>query len=205
MTPNLFQILRRRSVRPRKGTVARSAQARVPQRGGARFENESTRLHSTRQACKIHKDFATARAGRASQDFKSHLGCIPPSASAGRHCHTTLSQVWLTDKIRKPQCAFEMSMFMCPAVHMSTRSLQRPSSTHEPSDPPFRVVIASFSPLQRSRGTRDGLLISWISVLKSSKQAWRKSLKTWGTGNSSARRGAEKKEITNSDASRRDF
>jgi hypothetical protein len=29
---------------------------------------------------------------------------------------------------------------MCPAVHMSARILQRPSSTHEPSDPPFRVV-----------------------------------------------------------------
>ena len=67
------------------------------------------------------------------------------TAHVGRHCFTTLSQVWLTDVIRKPQCAFEMSMFMCPAVHMSTRSLQRPSSTHEPSDPPFRVVIWRFS------------------------------------------------------------
>lgn len=39
-----------------------------------------------------------------------------------------------------PQCAFEMSMLMCPAVHTTTRSLLRLSSTHEPSDPPLRVV-----------------------------------------------------------------
>ena len=43
-------------------------------------------------------------------------------------------------EIQGPQCAFETSMFMCPAVHMSTRNLLRSSSTHEPSDPPFRVV-----------------------------------------------------------------
>lgn len=41
-----------------------------------------------------------------------------------------------------PQCAFEMSMLMCPAVHTTTRSLLRLSSTHEPSDPPLRVVIS---------------------------------------------------------------
>lgn len=44
-------------------------------------------------------------------------------------------------EIQGPQCAFETSMFMCPAVHMSTRNLLRSSSTHEPSDPPFRVVM----------------------------------------------------------------
>jgi len=40
----------------------------------------------------------------------------------------------------RAQCAFEISMFMCTAVHMSTRSLLRSSSIHEPSDPPFRVL-----------------------------------------------------------------
>lgn len=34
-----------------------------------------------------------------------------------------------------------MSMFMCPAVHTMTHSLLRSSSTHEPSDPPLRVII----------------------------------------------------------------
>ena len=39
----------------------------------------------------------------------------------------------------KAQYAFNMSMIMCPAVHMATRSLLRSSSTHEPSDPLSRV------------------------------------------------------------------
>lgn len=56
-------------------------------------------------------------------------------------------------EIQGPQCAFEMSMFMCPAVHMSTRNLLRSSSTHEPSDPPFRVV-KSISVSRRTRQHR---------------------------------------------------
>lgn len=35
---------------------------------------------------------------------------------------TTLSQAWFRNSIREPQCAFEMSMFMCPAVHKLTRN-----------------------------------------------------------------------------------
>lgn len=35
---------------------------------------------------------------------------------------TTLSQAWSRNSIRGPQCAFEMSMFMCPAVHKLTRN-----------------------------------------------------------------------------------
>lgn len=53
-----------------------------------------------------------------------------------------------------PQCAFEMSMLMCPAVHTTTRSLLRLSSTHEPSDPPLRVVCVShWFDCRRRRGT----------------------------------------------------
>jgi len=58
---------------------------------------------------------------------------------------TTLNHVWSIQLLIKetnqygPQYAFKMSMFMCPAVHMSTRSLLRSSSTHKPSDPPLRV------------------------------------------------------------------
>jgi hypothetical protein len=78
------------------------------------------------------------------------------ATSVGCHCNTTLRQVWVTDKIRNPQCAFEMSMFMCPAVHMSARNLQRPSSTHEPSDPPFRVVICDFRHSRRQRADLSG-------------------------------------------------
>lgn len=35
---------------------------------------------------------------------------------------TTLSQEWSRNSIRGPQCAFEMSMFKCPAVHKLTRN-----------------------------------------------------------------------------------
>ena len=62
---------------------------------------------------------------------------------------TTLNHVWFIQfhiiKNKKktyqyePQYALKMSMFMCPAVHMSARSLLRSSSIHEPSDPPLRV------------------------------------------------------------------
>ncbi len=44
----------------------------------------------------------------------------------------------------KAQYAFNMSMIMCPAVHMATRSLLRSSSTHEPSDPLSRVKFLIF-------------------------------------------------------------
>ena len=44
----------------------------------------------------------------------------------------------------KAQYAFNMSMIMCPAVHIATRSLLRSSSTHEPSDPLSRVKITLF-------------------------------------------------------------
>lgn len=64
---------------------------------------------------------------------------------------TTLNHVWSIQLLIKetnqygPQYAFKMSMFMCPAVHMSTRSLLRSSSTHKPSDPPLRVELKFFT------------------------------------------------------------
>ena len=33
---------------------------------------------------------------------------------------------------------------MCPAIHINSRSWLRSSSTHEPSDPPLRVVLSYF-------------------------------------------------------------
>ncbi len=63
---------------------------------------------------------------------------------------TTLNHVWSIQLLIEtnqygPQYAFKMSMFMCPAVHMSTRSLLRSSSTHKPSDPPLRVELKFFT------------------------------------------------------------
>ena len=39
-----------------------------------------------------------------------------------------------------PQYAFKMSMFNVSAIHINSRSWLRSSSTHEPSDPPLRIV-----------------------------------------------------------------
>jgi len=64
---------------------------------------------------------------------------------------TTLSQEWSRNSIQRPQCAFELSMFMCPAVHKLTRNLLRSSSTHEPSDPPFRVIFYKLQDAFRQR------------------------------------------------------
>jgi hypothetical protein len=44
----------------------------------------------------------------------------------------------------KVQYAFNLSMIMCSAIHMATRSLLRSSSTHEPSDPLSRVSLYMF-------------------------------------------------------------
>lgn len=68
-----------------------------------------------------------------------------------------------------PQCAFETSMFMCPAVHTTTRILLRPSSTHEPSDPPFRVVCSRYQNIfvsgeGRFGGREDGFVVADFPV-----------------------------------------
>jgi hypothetical protein len=55
-----------------------------------------------------------------------------------QHVHARRNQMY------KAQYAFNVSMIMCPAVHMATRSLLRSSSTHEPSDPLSRVKITLF-------------------------------------------------------------
>ena len=44
---------------------------------------------------------------------------------------------------------------MCPAIHISSRSWLRSSSTHEPSDPPLRVVIV-VRPKRRGNGPANG-------------------------------------------------
>lgn len=42
---------------------------------------------------------------------------------------------------------------MCPAIHINSRSWLRSSSTHEPSDPPPRVVFLCFFPWSSSLAT----------------------------------------------------
>ena len=47
-----------------------------------------------------------------------------------------------------PQYAFKMSMFNVSAIHITSRSWLRSSSTHEPSDPPLRM--SNFRPVSWS-------------------------------------------------------
>lgn len=65
--------------------------------------------------------------------------------------HSTICTLYSSDKLikviienqmYKVQYAFNLSMIMCSAIHMATRSLLRSSSTHEPSDPLSRVSIS---------------------------------------------------------------
>jgi hypothetical protein len=51
----------------------------------------------------------------------------------------TLRQMWKREN-PLPQYAFKMSMFNVSAIHINSRSWLRSSSTHEPSDPPLRIV-----------------------------------------------------------------
>ena len=53
-----------------------------------------------------------------------------------------------------PQCAFKVSMFNVSAIHINSRSWLRSSSTHEPSDPPLRIVNLGGHIFRRFKGVR---------------------------------------------------
>ena len=59
---------------------------------------------------------------------RAKLICMSPSDRCG------------SGKNPLPQYAFKMSMFNVSAIHINSRSWLRSSSTHEPSDPPLRIV-----------------------------------------------------------------
>ena len=70
-------------------------------------------------------------------------------------------------------------MFMCPAVHMSTRSLLRSSSTHKPSDPPLRVEIKIFynfidniQRIHQRQNTTEGFVNTMIEYLSGEYHDW---------------------------------
>jgi hypothetical protein len=133
-----------------------------PFQAGARGDSCALGLSSDRRLKAPRPTAPPARTERRSRSAQAHRA--PPGVARSREgergeprraarflVHATLGQAWVSDGIRNPQCAFEVSMFMCPAVHMSTRSLRRSSSTHVPSDPPFGVVLAIARPLSRRR------------------------------------------------------
>jgi hypothetical protein len=53
-----------------------------------------------------------------------------------------------------PQCAFKVSMFNVSAIHINSRSWLRSSSTHEPSDPPLRIVDLGGYIFRKFKGVR---------------------------------------------------
>ena len=77
---------------------------------------------------------------------------------------------------------------MCPAIHINSRSWLRSSSTHEPSDPPLRVVILFHRSAHRGnsehastvgvRSVSAASFQSWISSLVTSE--FEKSCASWG-------------------------
>ena len=72
---------------------------------------------------------------------------------------------------------------MCPAIHINSRSWLRSSSTHEPSDPPPKVVSFFFFSFQsgrascsaHARGMRGELVASNRKIGKNEKAANRKT------------------------------
>lgn len=74
---------------------------------------------------------------------------------------------------------------MCPAIHINSRSWLRSSSTHEPSDPPPKVVSFFFFSFQsgrascsaHARGMRGELVASNRKIGKNEKAANRKTNK----------------------------
>lgn len=94
-------------------------------RGAARHVKQLTPRARAR-TCRDSPD-----AGERSNDrsYAARRSRAPTHGGGGRcrrkqysGAKTTLSQAWSRNCIRGPQCAFEMSMFMCPAVHKLTRN-----------------------------------------------------------------------------------
>lgn len=88
---------------------------------------------------------------------------------------------------------------MCPAIHINSRSWLRPSSTHEPSDPPPRVFFFSFMVQSRrwqqkirriSLRLMEGSITTWFGYGSSNEMPYalgkKKHLGIWGRGSQSS-------------------
>jgi hypothetical protein len=134
-----WELYRRaRSAKPLGATQTAVSRAQRSKRSDSARRHRPPGSPPAPVACTQERADGRARA-RATPEGAAHARA---DRRRGLEDRATLGQAWVTDRVRNPQCAFEMSMFMCPAVHMSTRILRRSSSTHVPSDPPFGVVLA---------------------------------------------------------------
>lgn len=61
---------------------------------------------------------------------------------------------------------------MCPAIHINSRSWLRSSSTHEPSDPPLRVVFAHTRACVRSADATEATIRSSVRASVSTHQSF---------------------------------
>ena len=70
---------------------------------------------------------------------------------------------------------------MCPAIHINSRSWLRSSSTHEPSDPPPKVVFHFAFAFSGDLSVRPRQLVkrSAPSKLKSNEMEWKEKQKAW--------------------------
>jgi hypothetical protein len=83
-----------------------------------------------------------AAANQASQPI-IELKAAQPDRRGYFDMNITLRQMWKREN-PLPQYAFKMSMFNVSAIHINSRSWLRSSSTHEPSDPPLRIVLFDY-------------------------------------------------------------
>ena len=60
------------------------------------------------------------------------------------YCKPTLRQTWLWGRTQSRNLRSRCRCSMWSAIHINSRNWLRSSSTHEPSDPPHRVVISVF-------------------------------------------------------------
>lgn len=113
-----------RSPSPRAGRLARSKLRRPPRLSGRRRPPASSSKGTRRR----RRDGGTRVPVLALRDRD---GDLPPERKARSGyararqslvVKATLRQAWSGNSIPGPQCAFEMSMFMCPAVYTLTRN-----------------------------------------------------------------------------------
>lgn len=137
------RLQRRRDTSPARYKRSQSSSSHFGRRpdGGDGLSSRSTRRRCG--PVRPRTEVAHATLPRGGLAAHAHLGERPTIARARRtllasdgagtragvqarkQCvctKTTLSQAWSGNCIRGPQCAFEMSMFMCPAVHKLTRN-----------------------------------------------------------------------------------
>jgi hypothetical protein len=69
---------------------------------------------------------------------------------------------------------------MCPAIHINSRSWLRSSSTHEPSDPPLRVIFGTFDNLDRATDRTECQGSVGLASLVSLLQRYVDDRRRWG-------------------------